>query len=248
MGSRGERSLLLVEVQARSVWCGVPRAAHAFPVAQTFQLRPSTGRVRISLGRPCRCRSGVVPELRSARGSNDQIYKVCELLFDTLLAGTGRDVVRNDRQLAFLLTQLRQLGASGFIQAQARASGPRAPADPSDRVENALEFLRNWASFNFPRALTALERIQAEVFGRLGLLAGSYAPFAVRVENLMLPPALAALDEYGLPLQLVARIERFLPGGSDLDAVLATLRRLDIVRLGLSPFETNLLEELRATL
>jgi hypothetical protein len=152
--------------------------------------------------------------------TNDQIYKVCGLLFDTLLTGAGRDVVRTDRQLAYLLTQLRQLGASGFIQAQARASGQRAPADPSDRVENALEFLRNWASFNFPRALTALDRIQAEVFGRLGLPPGSYAPFVVRVENLMLPPALAALDEYGLPLQLVARLEPFLPVGGDLDAVL----------------------------
>ena len=180
--------------------------------------------------------------------TNNQIYKVCELLFDTLLTGAGRDVVRSDRQLAYLLTQLRQLGASGFIQAQARASGPRAPADPSDRVENALEFLRNWASFNFPRALTALERIQAEVFGRLCLPPGSYAPFVVRVENLMLPPALAALDEYGLPIQLVARLERFLPVEGDLDAVLAALSKLDVSRLGLTPFEASLIEELRATL
>jgi DEAD/DEAH box helicase/Helicase conserved C-terminal domain len=180
--------------------------------------------------------------------SNDQIYKVCELLFDTLLAGAGRDVVRNDRQLAYLLTQLRQLGPSKFILAQAHAAGPRAPADPSDRVENALEFLRNWASFNFPRALTALERIQAEVFGRLRVSAGSYAPFAVRVENLMLSPALAALDEYGLPLQLVARLEPLLPGGSDLDSVLAALSRIDTARLRVSAFERRLLEEVRATL
>ncbi len=205
---------------------------------------------QIELARYIRLHARELHSALSWRGepSNDQIYKVCELLFDTLLAGAGRDVVRNDRQLAYLLTQLRQLGASEFIQAQARASGPRAPADPSDRVENALEFLRNWASFNFPRALTALERIQAEVFGRLGLSSGNYAPFAVRVENLMLPPALAALDEYGLPLQLVARLERSLPAGGDLDAVLAVLRQLDIGGLGLTSFEMNILEELRATL
>jgi hypothetical protein len=180
--------------------------------------------------------------------SNDQIYKVCELLFDTLLAGAGRDVVRNERQLAFLLTQLRQLGAAGFVRAQAQASGPRAPADPSDRVENALEFLRNWASFNFPRALTALDRIQAEVLGRLGLPAGAYAPFVVRVENLMLAPALAALDEYGLPLPLVAQLEPFLPGSGDLDAVLAVLRRIDAGQLRFSRFEAGLLREVQQTL
>jgi hypothetical protein len=43
----------------------------------------------------------------------------------------------------------------------------------------------------------------------------------------MLPPALAALDEYGLPLQLVARLEPLLPASSDLDSVLSALRTLD---------------------
>jgi hypothetical protein len=180
--------------------------------------------------------------------SNDQIYKVCDLLFDTLLAGAGRDVVRSGRQLAMLLTQLRQYGAVGFIRAQASASNPRAPSQASDRVENALEFLRNWASFNFPRALTALERIQAEVFQRLGRPAGSYASFAVRVENLMLSPALAALDEYGLPIQVVTQLERILPSNSDLDTVLYALKRLDRGQLRLGPFEKMLLRDVQDSL
>jgi hypothetical protein len=205
---------------------------------------------QINLARYIRLHARELHPTLSWRGepSNDQVYGACEILFDTLLAGAGRDVVRSGRQLAFLLTQLRQFGAAEFIRVQAQSTGPRTPADPSDRVENALEFLRNWASFSFPRALTALERIQAEVFSRLRLPAGSYAAFAVRVENLMLPPALAALDEYGLPLQLVTRLERFLPANSDLDAVLAALRTLDIRRLRLSQFEVGLLEEVRATL
>jgi hypothetical protein len=205
---------------------------------------------QIDLARRIRLHSRELHPALSWRGepSNDQIFKVCELLFDTLLVGVGRDVVRNDRQLALLLTQLRQLGAPAFIQTRARATGPGVPGDPSDRVENALEFLRNWASFNFPRALTALERIQAEVFGRLGMSAGSYIPFAVRIENLMLPPALAALDEYGLPIQLVTRLQPLLPAGADLDGVLAALRAFDTGRPGLSPFERSLLEEVQATL
>jgi hypothetical protein len=64
----------------------------------------------------------------------------------------------------------------------------------------------------------------------------------------MLPPALAALDEYGLPLQLVARLEPVLPAGSDLDTVLAALRRLDARGLRISRFEADLLEEIQATL
>ena len=180
--------------------------------------------------------------------TNDQVYKICELLFDTLLSNVGRSAVRSDRQLAYLLTRLQEQGASGFITEQAFASGRGAPADASDRVENALEFLRNWASFYFPRALSALERIQAEVFERLGLTGGSYAAFAVRIENLMLPPALAALDEYGLPWQLVSRLQGQLPFDDDLDAVLHGLRALDIAALRLDPFEAELLNEVQNSL
>lgn len=205
---------------------------------------------QIDLARHIRRNARELYSALSWRGepTNDQIYKVCDLLFETLLSGAARDVVRSGRQLAMLLTQLRQHGAAGFIRAQAAASNPRAPSEASDRVENALEFLRNWASFNFPRALTALERIQAEVFSRLGLRPGSYAPFAVRVENLMLPPALAALDEYGLPLQLVTRLESVLPGNTDLDTVLGALKRLDRSRLRLNAFENSLLADVQETL
>ena len=180
--------------------------------------------------------------------TNDQIYKICELLFDSLLSGVSRHAVRSDRQLAFLITRLQELGASAFITDQAFASGPQVKADPSERVENALEFLRTWASFYFPRALSALELIQREVFERLGLTGGSYAAFAVRVEHLMLPPALAALDEYGLPIQLARRLEGRLPAEEGLDVVLDALRGLNIEQLRLVRFEAGLLHELQQSL
>ena len=180
--------------------------------------------------------------------TNDQIYKICEILFDTLLTGINRGAVRSDRQLAFLVTKLQELGATGFIRDQAFASGARVTSDPSERVENALEFLRNWASFHFPNALTALERIQTEVFESLGLMSGSYTAFAVRIENLMLPPALVALDEYGLPIQIAVRLERLLSVEDGVDAVLNDLRHLNIDQLRLSSFEAELLEEVRESL
>ena len=205
---------------------------------------------QIELARHIRLNAEELYPYLSWRGqpSNDQIYKMCELLFDTLLDSVNRSAVRSDRQLAFLLTRLQELGASGFILEQAFASGPRVRADPSERVENALEFLRTWASFYFPRALSALELIQREVFEGLGLVDGSYSPFAVRIENLMLPPALAALDEYGIPFQLVSRIEGQLPAEEDLDAVLSALKVLDVERLRLGRFESGLLEELQHSL
>ena len=180
--------------------------------------------------------------------NNSQIYKVCELLFDSLLHGVSRNAVRSHKHLAMLLTRLQSVGASEFIKEQAWASGSRILSDPSDRVENSLEFLRNWASFYFPRALSALDRIQVEVFERLGLRGGSYATFAIKIENLMLPPAYAALDEYGIPLQLVTRLQNFLPISDDLDSVLDSLRSLDVTQLQISAFEKDLLKDVQLTL
>ena len=178
--------------------------------------------------------------------TGDQLFAVCELLFDTLLSGVSRDTVRSGRHLAFLVKELRQAGgAPAFIRMQAQRD-PRG--NPDDRVENALEFLRNWASFHLPRALTALERIQAEVYSRLRMPVGDYSAFAVRLENLFLPPALAALDEYGIPLQTVEQIAKGFRELDSLDEVLEAMRRVDPDRLGLTAFEASLIRELQRAL
>jgi hypothetical protein len=175
--------------------------------------------------------------------TTSQLYHICELLWETLLSPYERGVVRSGRHLAFLLDELRRVGsASAFVRLQAHKEDKRSG---DDRVEAALEFLRTWASFHFPRALMALERIQSEVFGRMGLTAGSYSAFAVRMENLLLPAALAALDEYGLPLPVVERMARKLPSDQGLDAVLATIKNADLSTFQLTPFERRLVEELQ---
>jgi hypothetical protein len=131
----------------------------------------------------------------SRRTTRSTRFAICS---STLCGGAARDVVRNDHHLAFLLTQLRQLGGPGLSKLKPTRRGLARPPIPATRVENALEFLRK--------------------LGLLQLPPCAYRPdFAVRVENLMLPPPLAALDDYGVPLQLVARLEPFLPAGSDLD-------------------------------
>ncbi len=173
----------------------------------------------------------------------DQLLFLCELLFDTLLHDVSRDAVRSHRQLAFLIQRLKQLRSpSHFIQDQIYNS---SRGTPDERIEGALEFLRNWASFHFPRALIALERIQHEVFTQLGYSPGAYASFAARIENLMLSPTLVALDEYGVPLPLAEKIRSRVREDDGLDALLADLKALDLARLQLSGFEQGLLSDVR---
>jgi hypothetical protein len=84
-------------------------------------------------------------------------------------------------------------GRTGVLAARGGA------CDPDSAVEDSLEFLRYWVDFAFPRYLMAVSRIQANVFGRIGLRSGDYGVFASRVENHFAPPGIAALDEHGNP-------------------------------------------------
>jgi hypothetical protein len=58
--------------------------------------------------------------------------------------------------------------------------------------------------------LRALDRIQKDVFGRVGYDAGEFEYFARSVENYFLEPEIVALDEYGVPIEIARKLRRIL--------------------------------------
>lgn len=71
---------------------------------------------------------------------------------------------------------------------------------------------------------------------------------AREIENFFLPPGIAALDEYGIPLQVARKLIPAIGEALDLDSALAGLRRLEPARfvdegLGITPFERTLIED-----
>ena len=67
--------------------------------------------------------------------------------------------------------------------------------------------------------------------------------FAAMIEGLMMPAPLAALDEYGIPLQTARRLEPQLEPSGDLDELLARLKLVDANQAGLHPFERELIAD-----
>jgi len=113
-----------------------------------------------------------------------------------------------------------------------------------DVVLDVLTFHRSGLTFGLPKYLRVLEGIQADVLTRHGLPAGNFSRFAAAAEGGFLPGPLAALDEYGIPIELARRLQpRLFRVGDDLDAVLARLADLDTD--GLGEFEAELVEEAR---
>lgn len=121
-----------------------------------------------------------------------------------------------------------------------------------DVILSVLTFQRSGLAFGFPKYLRVINDIQQSVLGRAGLRYGDYQPFAAASENGFLGSALAALDEYGLPLEVARKLANALVPKDDedasLDAVLKRLKHLPEKPVGLEPFERLLLQEAKADL
>ena len=208
-------------------------------------LRESRGvdpRAMVRLARAIREHAGEWwPLLRWNRmPRSPELKLVCKLIWDYLMPDRRmRAGVVSGAQLAFRIEGLRQQGSAARLIRTAIAGD----GDPNDAVENTIEFLRYWANFNFPKYLLAVDRVQRGVFAKMNRAAGNYEFFAGQIENWFLDPAIMALDEYGVPIQVGEKLQGLLNPKGDLDVALARLRSLDIDSLDLSAFEKELLTD-----
>lgn len=174
--------------------------------------------------------------------NRDQLKHVCDLMESYMnLFPPRRGGVRSTKQLAYFLWRLSiHKNTENFVR---EAIERRRDSDTIDAtIELAFEFIRNWAAFNFPSKLMALDLIQKDIFMRHGLDHGDYAYYASAAENLFMNPAITALDEYGVPSELVLK----LPGAAKLegtDNAIDFIRSLDArTHAHLTPFENELLK------
>ena len=126
--------------------------------------------------------------------------------------------------------------------------GPYQAESADEAVERVLAFDRNWAGFEFPRLLMALWRIQAHVLEPKFGKSGNYSFFAARVEQLFRNPALVALEEYGLPLQIGEKVSRYIQLSDELDTAIAQIRNVRGSDCDLNTFEAELLKDVQDTI
>lgn len=178
-----------------------------------------------------------------------QLNAVCDLIWTYFVKGTrSKGGVFTARQLTFKVWQLLRTPDSAERVRQELRPGPYAAKNADEAVERVLEFERTWASFELPRFLMAISRVQEAVLGRLGLPRGDYSAFSTRVECFFQTPVVAALDEYGIPLQVAAKLKPHLASEGDLDSALFSLAKLDLRLVPLDEFEREIVEDSRASM
>ncbi|MDT4739806.1 DEAD/DEAH box helicase [Bradyrhizobium sp. WYCCWR 12699] len=193
-------------------------------------------------------KSGDVALVWSGFPKHFQLIAVCEIIVNELSGPRLNDLgISSGRQLAWHLSTLSQAdGIPGYLAEIAR--GTLAHQVVSDRIDEALKVIRNVITFQFPRDLMVLDRIISEVANRLEMAGPNYSVYAEATENLFLPPAIAALEEYGIPVQIAKKLSAYLHE-YDLDRTLDDLRALDLGKVeNLSAFERTLVGSVQSAI
>lgn len=178
----------------------------------------------------------------------DQLKVCCELIWEFLVDSSRRQGVFSGSQLALKTWQLYQTtNTAKRVLAELKPS-QYAAKTPDEAVERVLQFERNWAGFELPKLLRALSSIQQHVLTQVGLPSGEYSAFAAQAESLFRSPVVAALDEYGIPLQLGEKLQSLLRTKDDLDVALVAIKSLNVTKLKLGAFEAELLADAQRAL
>jgi hypothetical protein len=117
--------------------------------------------------------------------SKQELDVACELVWGNLNGGKKEHGAYSAAQLAVRLSQLRDHPEAGdFIAAEMENRYHVERGHSVDQIaEEILDFMRFWASHNFPRMLRALDRIARHVLKRNGLPTGDFTVYAAQVEN-----------------------------------------------------------------
>jgi len=183
----------------------------------------------------------------SSRPTYDNILASSQIIWDQLngAAAARRSAVYNAKMMTYWIWELyKNRSVSKFRKKMINSQIDR-DTNADDAVENVLSFLRGWASFNYPKYLTALGGIANYILNKRGLTGCDYTPFAVSIEHLFQPDSFSSLEEYGLPFEISQKLlEHSLFNKRDeLDDVVASLRRQELSGFADGIFEKRVIED-----
>jgi hypothetical protein len=163
--------------------------------------------------------------------SFDGLRAVFDAVWDKL--DFSKHDMRTPRQLAHFANVLsRNRAIRPFMDQLVDGEGLAAQSD----IDRCFNFLRG-AEYTFPQVLRALNDVVDAIVGKSS---ADYRVYAQHLQNLFLPAGLRTLDEYGVPVPLVQKLE--LPPTDDVQNTLQMLEdRQSTAIARLSSVERDLL-------
>lgn len=154
--------------------------------------------------------------------TGDEFAAVIKLGYDELIRGRDRS---GDNPLSILAKLRAARLAEGSIPSLVGAALPhkRLNQSRSDVVDDVLSFQRNWMGFKIPSILRAANSIQTEVARDRNGQSANYEYVIRQIESLYLPPFIAELEDYGLPIPVGVKLANLGLRGESIEQVVATL-------------------------
>ncbi len=177
-----------------------------------------------------------------------QLETCCSLIYDYLRFKHTKDEVYSGKQLAFYVSNYVRVQSNMARYIQFFLMNDKKVETPDQAVQKATKISRSWFEFRFPKLLLGLQQIQEAVFKQNGLPYGDYKFYASQIESAFCSPTLSSLQEFGLPISLLRQLEPYLhlkelEKKEDLDKVIVQIKRLDVNKMQLDPFEKRILKE-----
>lgn len=179
----------------------------------------------------------------------EQLRFCCELLWKHNLINS-ESFVSSANQLAFYANSYKNVGSSlsGFINKiiESKRQRQNKNINPNIAVREASKIVKYWFEFKLPKALLTLDNIQKEILRKNSLKTGDYIFFSSSIESAFSNPVLAVLQEFGVPLTVIKKIEEKLEIKSEdvtIEEIVNIIKEYNLFELKLDKFEITILND-----
>lgn len=176
-----------------------------------------------------------------------ELSKVCDLIWKYIVKSNRQiSSVSSGKQLCFKIKQFERCKTiSNYLRCITEAKNPNDKNN--DLIENALDFMRQWLNYKFPRYLMTLQDVVNEILTEKNLPLCDYSHYASSVECYFTKPYIIPFDECGLPIQVSTKITRYISNDS-IDSAIESLKALKVDKMPLSAFEKEFIKMVQINL
>ena len=177
----------------------------------------------------------------------EELKKTCNLIWDFIVKSNRMiSSVHSGKQLCFKIKQFeRSKTISNYLNII--ISENKTEEKNNTLIESALDFMRQWLNYKFPRYLMTLQDVVNEILEKKGLPVCDYSHYASSVECYFTKPYVIPFDECGLPIQISTKIKRYISNES-IDSAIESLRKMEIGNLQISSFEKSMIRYVQKNL
>lgn len=177
----------------------------------------------------------------------EELNKTCNLIWDYIVKSNRMiSSVSSGKQLCFKIKQFEKSKTiSNYLNSI--ISRNNSEEKNNELIECALDFMRQWLNYKFPRYLMTLQDVVNEILEKKGLPECDYSHYASYVECYFTKPYVIPFDECGLPIQISTKIKKYISNDS-IDSAIESLRNLETENLQISSFEKRMIRYVQMNL